>query len=115
MPAQFQMSSEGTQTIVEAELTFALWPRNLVDFLRRRLRSTFEVRAFLLDPTKCSKPENSIACPQLLPTEAEALESDPLKGLIRIDEIDAQRGFGQSSGASEEDDGECGTELTVLS
>jgi predicted ATP-dependent endonuclease of OLD family len=81
----------------DTQLSFALWPKNLLDFLRRRMGTIFEVRAYLLDPTKRVKPENGIAKPQVLPIDAEPLESDPLKGLIRIDEIHAQRGFGESA------------------
>ena len=98
-----------TETAAEAEFSFALWPRNLLDFLRRRLRTVFEVRAYLLDPTKCTKPINGIANPQALPPDAEPLDGDPLKGLIRIDEIDAQRGFGQPASSDNEGDIESGS------
>ena len=94
------------ETTGDADLSFALWPRNLLDFLRRRLRTVFEVRAYLLDPTKCTKPANGIAAPQALPPDAEPLEGDPLKGLIRINEIDAQRGLGHQSSSDSEGDTE---------
>jgi predicted ATP-dependent endonuclease of OLD family len=95
-----------TETIAAAEFSFDLWPKNLLDFLRRRLRAVFEVQAYLLDPTKCTKSANGIAPPQALPPDAEPLEGDPLKGLIRINEIDAQRGLGQQSGSDREGDSE---------
>ena len=77
--------------------TFSLWPRSMMDFLTRRLRSTFEVRAYLLDPAALKLPENGRAFPQALPVESEPLGGDPFRGLIRIDEISAQRGFGHAS------------------
>lgn len=76
--------------------TFALWPRSMMDFLARRMRSTFEVRAYLLDPAELRSPENGLARPQPLPEHSEPISGDPFSGLIRIDEIDAQRGFGHS-------------------
>lgn len=76
---------------------FALWPRSMLDFLSRRLRGTFEVRTYLLDPAKFVAPKDGMAKPQALPAESEPVEGDPFKGLIRIDEISAQRGFGFSA------------------
>ncbi|MEM5435945.1 AAA family ATPase [Paraburkholderia diazotrophica] len=73
---------------------FALWPRSLMDFLSVKLRSMFEVRAYLLDPAKLVLPKDGIAAPQALPADSEPVDGDPLKKIIRIDEISAQRGFG---------------------
>lgn len=73
---------------------FALWPRSMMDFLSRRLRTTFEVKAYLLDPAMLVPPKDGVASPQSLPLESEAIGGDPFKELIRIDEIRAQRGFG---------------------
>ncbi|AXK72838.1 ATP-dependent endonuclease [Lysobacter sp. TY2-98] len=85
---------------------FALWPRSMMDFLSKRLRSTFEVRAYLLDPAKLVDPVGGIASPQLLADGAEPIEGDPFKGLIRIDEISAQRGFGFAPKPSKDGDEE---------
>ncbi len=79
---------------------FSIWPRSLMDFLSRRLRETFEVRAYLLDPKKLSDPLNGLAQPQNLSEESEPIEGRPFEGLIKIDEINAQRGFGFSSSNS---------------
>lgn len=76
--------------------TFALWPRSMMEFLAQRLRTTFEVRAYLLDPTELKAPENGKACPQPLPENSDPIDGDPFHGLMRIDEISAQRGFGHS-------------------
>ena len=81
----------------EASFTFSLWPQSMTDFLSRRLRSAFEVRAYLLDPADLKLPEKGSARPQALPPGSEPLEGDPFHGLIRIDEISAQRGFGHAS------------------
>jgi len=79
---------------VTASDAFALWPRSMMDFLSRRLRATFEVKAYLLDPATLVPPKDGVARPQSLPSESEPIDGDPFKGLIRIDEISAQRGFG---------------------
>lgn len=91
-----QSAGEVVSTVLTAQPTdsFALWPKCLMDFLSRRLRSTFEVRAYLLDPAKLATPKDGIALPQTLPAESEPIDGDPFKGLIQIDEISAQRGFG---------------------
>ena len=73
---------------------FSLWPRSMMDFLSRRLRANFEVKAYLLDPATLVPPKDGVARPQSLPSESEPIDGDPFKGLIRIDEISAQRGFG---------------------
>ena len=83
---------------------FALWPRSMMDFLSLKLRPLFEVRAYLLDPDKLVLPKNGIASPQALPTGSEPIEGDPLKKIIRIDEISAQRGFGFATASANADD-----------
>jgi predicted ATP-dependent endonuclease of OLD family len=86
--------------------TFALWPRSMMEFLAKRMLATFEVRAYLLDPSKLKVPEKGKACPQRLPENSDPINGDPFHGLIRIDEISAQRGFGHAgqSGASRRSD-----------
>jgi predicted ATP-dependent endonuclease of OLD family len=70
-----------------------LWPRRMSDFLERRLGRLFKVRAYSLDPKKQSQPENGIARPQSLPAGSGPIDGDPLKGLIQVDVIYAQRDF----------------------
>ena len=70
-----------------------LWPSSMKDFLERGFNSKFCIRAYLLDPVKRVEPKNGIAQPQTLPPAAEFIEENPFAGLIRIDEINAQRGF----------------------
>lgn len=87
------------------EYDVTLWPHCLWSFLDRRLNSAFCRRAYLLDPTKCEPPLNGIARPQTLPVE-EPTDVYPLDGLIRIDEISAQRGLGESSTGTGDSDEE---------
>ncbi|MBA3033367.1 MAG: AAA family ATPase [Gammaproteobacteria bacterium] len=76
-----------------ADFQVAIWPQNLVEFLQRRLPAFFTVRAYVLDPIACCEPEHGLAKPQVL-NGSEPIDGDPFRGLIRIDEISAQRGFG---------------------
>ncbi|MBI6656626.1 AAA family ATPase [Pseudomonas carnis] len=76
-----------------------LWPQSLHDYLNRRLRDKFKIRWYRLDPKQLEKPEKStrMAQRQQLSPTALPLESNPLSGLIRVHEINAQRGFGDHS------------------
>ena len=85
---------------------FCLWPKSMIEFLSRRLSSIFEVKAYLLDPASIKDPVDGEAFLQSLPEDSEPLPDDPFKGLIRINEISAQRGLGmpaRKAGRSEED------------
>lgn len=90
---------------------FSLWPKSMIEFLSRRLRSMFEVKAYLLDPAKLEDPGDGEAKPQQLPANSEALSNDPFQGLIRIDEISAQRGLGwtPSNSPGDEDQSDSST------
>jgi AAA ATPase domain len=89
-----------------AESTVALWPRTMQDFLERRLRTLFALSAYSLDPTKQTLPANGVASPQQLPAGSVPIEGDPLKGLIRIDMIYAQRDFADVNRRDRLDGGE---------
>lgn len=70
------------------------WPSNLVDFLSRRVRSFFKVKAYILDASKLEDPKDGLAKMQELPDDMDPIEGNPFDGLIRVDEIGAQRGLG---------------------
>ena len=93
-------ANQGEGKVEESTTTFkvALWPQSMTEFLDRRLRALFTVNAYILDPAKLTPPTDGIAVPQVLLEGSEPIEGDPFQGLICIDEINAQRGFGQASG-----------------
>lgn len=72
-----------------------LYPESLWNYLDRgnKLNEFFELKYYILDPTKYDEPQ---------PTPEDNFDGDPLKGLIRIDTIQAQRGF---SDANDKDTG----------
>lgn len=86
--------------------TLDLWPKTMVEFLDRRLNSLFDVRAYTLDRTKLIEPQKGIAQPQSLPVGSEYFDSDPLRGLIRIDDITAQRGLSDVGNERSQSDSE---------
>ena len=59
-----------------------LWPRSMRDFLDKELHKHFEVKAYILDPSKCDEKT-----PQNLPENLEPVEGDPFGGLFKIDII----------------------------
>jgi predicted ATP-dependent endonuclease of OLD family len=90
------------QRKADADFQVAIWPQNLVEFLQRRLMAFFAVRAYVLDPAGCVDTEHNKAKPQAL-NGSEPIDGDPFRGLIRIDEISAQRGFGVEGEDNNED------------
>jgi predicted ATP-dependent endonuclease of OLD family len=101
--AEVKESAKGSESASTAGLA-SLWPIDLVDFLKRqpRLHRHFVVRAYLLDPTKLAEPTGGAANPQTLPVAFPPANIENVRSLMRVDEIEAQRGFGQSSGESDE-------------
>ena len=75
-----------------------LYPKDLCDFLNRKLNTYFSIKSYILDPK-----QSEVEPPQPTPYGMECFTDNPLKGIIKIDMIDAQRGFSDpdSSGDSE--------------
>lgn len=65
-----------------------LYPKDLCEFIDRNLNTYFSIKAFVLDPAK----SNTDAL-QATPFEMECFTANPLQGIVKIDMIDAQRGF----------------------
>lgn len=99
------------------ESKLKLWPRDLHDFCKKRLKRHFEIKAYLLDPDKLEEPKDGVAKAQKLGSDSyqlnEQLLSDdfdsdysadksPLKRIIKIDIINAQRGFSDIDSSSPE-------------
>ena len=86
---QAYMDARDTESANNKEkLVNKLWPKDLCDFLEKDISKHFSMKAYILDPTKFNgkTPQNTIDL-------IECLTNDPLKGLIKIDMIPAQRGF----------------------
>lgn len=98
-------TSSAKETASNAKSDLKLWPSSMRDFLDRKLNHHFTVRSYTLDPSKCTSPKKGIAAPQKLSKALLPISTDPLKGLMKIDIINAQRGFSDpnsETGASDE-------------
>jgi len=100
-----QRSASAIKAANKNEVDIPLWPLIMKDFLERRFTSKFRVRSYILDPDKLKDPIHGVAQPQPIAPNIEASEDNPFSGLIRFDEINAQRGFSdaENSGNSIED------------
>lgn len=78
-----------------------LWPTSMKDFLERGFATKLRIRTYILNPKKLELPEHGIARPQALSPNVEASEENPFSGLIRIDEINAQRGFSDAGNGND--------------
>lgn len=87
----------------DPQFNLTVWPSNLIDFLDRRLSQHFTVCAYPLDPTKVAIPATLPVKPQALSPEVLKIEGNPLNGLIRVNDISAQRGLGDTQPADAED------------
>jgi hypothetical protein len=118
--ATAQQAARGAEgkTDTSQKSKFTLWPSTMVDFLSRRLSRHFTIRAYTLDPSQLKSPIKSQAQIQPVPTSSQPIDGDPLKGLIRVHDIPAQRGFGEDS-VKDDDDGASsgppGSRLTAFS
>lgn len=90
---------------------FGLWPKGLVDYLRKHMGGTMEIKAYILDPAAKKDPVNDVAQPQSLLPDAQELDGHPLAGLIRVDEVPAHRGLSDYGGGADESDDGGGSQL----
>ncbi|MCF4115219.1 MULTISPECIES: ATP-dependent endonuclease [Dethiosulfovibrio] len=73
-----------------------LYPKDLCDFIGKNLAVYFSIKSYVLDPEQLlAEP------PQPTSYAMECFTDNPLKGIIRIDMIDAQRGFSDPDSSDE--------------
>lgn len=88
-----------TTEISAKKPAMALWPKDLCDFLQKKLSTHFSLKAYILDPTKAIAE-----IPQQTLFAMECLNQNPLDGLVKIDMIEAQRGFSDPDTSSKNED-----------
>ena len=82
---------DGAQELGEKKSSsLKLWPATMYDFLEKKLKDHFTIRTYILDPEKIT---SSNIQSQSIPIDNIPLNSDAFKGLIKVDIINAQRGF----------------------
>ena len=94
---------------------FTVWPTSLSDFLRRHLTKHFKIRVYLLDPAAIKAPEGHEVCLQTLAEDSLPVEGNPLSGLIRVNDIPAQRGFADTQPSNDDEYAAIGRNSTRLS
>ena len=98
---QFLKASNDVAELSNSENGVKLWPESLRDFLDKKI-GLFKVKPYLLDPSQLQEPLAGGAQIQTLQADAEPLENKPFEGLFKVDIINAQRGFSNSNGGSED-------------
>lgn len=101
----------GKEVLTKAKL----WPTSLTEFLTRRLNKHFEFNYYVLDSAQRGHTVDSDSPPQKLQERAVKLAENPIKALIKINQISAQRGFSDTSNASSDDDDITRTDKNRLS
>lgn len=81
-------AARSTEATGDSAFPLGLYPKNLCDFLEEKLAIYFSIKSYVLDPGS-----SELEPPQLTPFGMECFTDNPLKGIIKIDMIDAQRGF----------------------
>lgn len=89
-------AARATENIGDEKTKIHLFPTSLSDFLSKKIHSFFVIRSYILDPDKYDNYQD-----QQINYENECFTSNPLKKIIRIDMIDAQRGFSDPDSPSE--------------
>ncbi|MGM0214557.1 AAA family ATPase [Enterococcus sp. AZ109] len=85
-----------TEDVGNKEKKIQLFPTSLSEFLNKRIHAYFGVKSYILDPDKYNQYP-----PQETQYEMDCFTSNPLKQIIRIDMIDAQRGFSDPDSSNE--------------
>jgi predicted ATP-dependent endonuclease of OLD family len=110
---EFLEVSKNSRTLISNNVTiispnnFSLWPKDLWDFLDRekKIQGLFKVKTYLLNPKLSDVPQQLTAMD--IP-----IDGDVFNGLIKIDIINAQRGFSDANSETSENNLE-GTSLSV--
>jgi len=87
---EFLSNFDIAKTILQASQSkktdFKMWPKDMWDFLDKKINNLFSVKSYLLNPELNKEIQE-------LPDTSVALETDAFSGLIKVDIINAQRGF----------------------
>ena len=87
---EYKLTYENSKTVIGSSKiskdNFSLWPKDLWDFLDKKINNFFAVKTYILNPDLKDTLQKI--------TEANIpLDSEAFNGLIKVDIINAQRGF----------------------
>lgn len=87
---EYKSTFDNSKAIINSDKTskstFKLWPKDMWDFLDKKINSFFSVKTYILNPDLKDTPQKLTITN--IPLDAEAFS-----GLIKVDIINAQRGF----------------------
>ncbi|WP_413538167.1 AAA family ATPase [Enterococcus malodoratus] len=89
-------AARNTEKIGSNKTNFHLFPTSLSDYLSKKIHSFFAIKSYILNPDEYDNYQD-----QQTNYQMECFTSNPLKQLIRIDMIDAQRGFSDPDSSNE--------------
>lgn len=88
---EFKKARELEGKAIEKEIKINIWPINFCDYIKNRMNQMFTIKSYILDYQKIDVATN---IPQKIDYDmVESISSNPLKDIIKIDVIEAQRGF----------------------
>lgn len=87
---EYKSTYDNSKTVIGSSKigkgNFSLWPKDMWDFLDKKVNSFFSVKTYILNPDLKDTPQKI--------TETNIpLDSEAFTGLIKVDIINAQRGF----------------------
>lgn len=93
LKAGFIRERISAKTAVGSDTSVELWPTNLIDFLKRNFSKFFKIKAYILNPEKYAHLITDECTPQELALDFVEIEGKPFDGIIKLNEIQAQKGF----------------------
>ncbi len=95
---EFLIAYTSAHNVKQSKPELKLWPISMWDFLDKNLHTHFTRKAYILDPSKANIYKEHNISPQSISEFNLPLKSEnPLEGLIKIDIINAQRGFNDAN------------------
>jgi hypothetical protein len=86
--------AQARDVVREAGNAARAWPTDLHDFLLRHPKFLGAVVTYKLKPELRGDVTEGVPTCQVLPPDARSLDGDPVKALMRVDFVSAQRGLG---------------------
>lgn len=80
-----------------------LWPKDIKDYLTKEISTSFSIKSYVLDSKKFDNKNEQIVNPQKLDNYENDLGANPFERIIKINTINAQRGFSDSNNDKKKD------------
>ncbi len=67
-----------------------IWPTDFCDYIKTKINEIFVIKSYILDSAKIDFEQD---IPQKIDYDMETISQNPIKDIIKVDVIEAQRGF----------------------